>query len=256
MNLFFSAILIGVARAALPPGYEDQIWCPPDNCEVYTNPYGFRGAASSFIKCYNPEDDETTDGVWTGSHTDTTAPDGYVKPETCTALEYSQCDTEDDCSLEITPSCNCYVSSSFHPFDPCKGLAPSECNTDQCNGEECYEYEAICSEGNNGEGGTCEILEKPTATDKIPSKCDSTDQCSSKIRSQAASAFTGVGMCDCYAASSIDPFDECEGQEHCAIAGCRSDSCDGLEAYCDIESEGSDIGECTLRYTDDVFEIA
>ena len=30
--------------------------------------------------------------------------------------DYSQCDTDDDCSLEITPSCQCYVSSTFHPY--------------------------------------------------------------------------------------------------------------------------------------------
>ena len=88
-----------------------QIWCPPDNCEIYTNPYGYAGADSSFFKCYNPVTDETTDGVWTGSLSDTSAPEGYVEPEMCTGSEYSECNTDDDCSLAISPSCVCFVSS-------------------------------------------------------------------------------------------------------------------------------------------------
>jgi len=40
MKLFyiFSSI-VGVAtttNAALPPGYEDDLFCPPDNCQIYT----------------------------------------------------------------------------------------------------------------------------------------------------------------------------------------------------------------------------
>ena len=45
-------------------------WCPPDNCQIYTNPYGYVGATSSFNLCYNPDTDEITKGVWTGSLTD------------------------------------------------------------------------------------------------------------------------------------------------------------------------------------------
>ena len=43
----------------------------------------------------------------------------------------------------------------------------------------------------------------------------------------------GVDLCDCYAASSIGPFDECEGETDttCMIAKCMN-SCAGLEAYC------------------------
>ena len=101
-------------------------------------------------------------------------------------------------------------------------------DTYQCTGEECHEHEAICSEGNNGKGGTCETVDKPAATTKIPGKCDSIDQCSMKVRSKSPSTFTGAGHCNCCAASSIDSFGECEGQEHsCAMARCI------IEGACD-----------------------
>ena len=74
MKLFyiFSTIVAAATttNAVLPPGYEDDLWCPPDNCQIYTNPYGYVGATSSFNLCYNPDIDEITKGVWTGSKTD------------------------------------------------------------------------------------------------------------------------------------------------------------------------------------------
>ena len=42
-------IVIGTASAALPPGYKDQIWCPQKTCEIYTNLYGWDGAADSSL---------------------------------------------------------------------------------------------------------------------------------------------------------------------------------------------------------------
>ena len=57
----------------------------------------------------------------------------------------------------------------------------------------------------------------------------------------------GVELCECYAASSIAPFDECEGESDaaCVIVGCTS-TCKGFEAYCNIVSGGDGTGECTL----------
>ena len=248
MKLFFIAFL-GAANAALPPGYEDQIYCPSDTCEIYTNrelamsvsclciakygslflylfvllttAYGFAGAASSFNKCYNPATGETTEGVWTGSLTNVTSPEGYIEPEMCTEAEYTQCDTDDDCSIEIDQNCNCYVSSSFHPFDPCEGLDASECNTDKCSGDECEEggNKATCSPGYEGTGSTCQLdygvyseFPTPAPTDDtkkfrwvgFSAKCYSDEQCSVKIRSRApAGQHTGVGLCGCYVASTL-----------------------------------------------------
>jgi len=53
-------------------------------------------------------------------------------------------------------------------------------------------------------------------------------------------------MCQCYAASSSNPFDECEEEtdETCAIASCVN-SCENSEAYCD--NPQGDSGLCLLR---------
>lgn len=166
-------------RATLPPGYEDavsnhnlfllrifhnrrfltdascrQMYCAPGNCQIYTNPYGYVGAASSFNKCYNPETGETSEGVWTGSLTNVTVPDGWEQPPMCTKEQYSQCDTNDQCTLLISPGCDCYVSSSIHPYQACEG---NDCNLSGCTGNECGGYVGVCQPGYNGTGNTCMI---------------------------------------------------------------------------------------------------
>lgn len=61
--------------AALPPGYEDVMWCPPDYCRRYVpNEPGMAGPVSMFNECYNPTTDDVVDGVWTGELTDVAAP--------------------------------------------------------------------------------------------------------------------------------------------------------------------------------------
>merc|ERR1719378_1652143 len=71
--------------AALPPGYEDSMWCPEGYCDRYVEqPEGFAGPASVFHECYNPSTNATDPGVWTGSLSETVAPDGWVEgPEAC-----------------------------------------------------------------------------------------------------------------------------------------------------------------------------
>ena len=143
------------ASAALPPGYEDQNYCPPDNCEIFINPFGFRGALSSFYKCYNPSTGVTTDGVWTGSLTNVTAPEGWIEPEPCTAEEYSECSTDADCSAEssyFAGSCRCYASSYYHPFNPC---GDEECP--MCDDGACDDFVPRCIVGTNGSGGACTL---------------------------------------------------------------------------------------------------
>jgi hypothetical protein len=130
------------------------MWCPPGDCQLYTNPYGYVGATSSFNKCYNPEDGEISGGVWTGSLTNVTVPAGYTQPQMCTAEQYSQCDTNTDCTLLISPGCQCYVSSSFHPYQACE---KNDCNLSGCTGNECGGYVGVCEPGVNGTGNTCMI---------------------------------------------------------------------------------------------------
>jgi hypothetical protein len=57
----------------------------------------------------------------------------------------------------------------------------------------------------------------------------------------------GVELCQCYAASSIAPFDECDSESNatCLIAKCLN-TCEGFEAYCNIALVDDGTGECTL----------
>ncbi len=67
-----------------------------------------------------------------------------------------------------------------------------------------------------------------------PASCTSDEQCSVTQRSSVPpQSSTDVGLCGCYATSSIDPFDECEGNNtSCAQAKCIADACAGLTSSC------------------------
>lgn len=76
----------------------------------------------------------------------------------------------------------------------------------------------------------------------IYGSCNSNSQCTAIIRSRfPETSHTNIALCDCYAASSVSPFDECEGEsdETCMIAGCSSNSCEGMVAYCPRSRNGS-----------------
>ena len=78
--------------------------------------------------------------------------------------------------------------------------------------------------------------------------CNSDEECTAVIRSRFPEQSTmGVELCECYAASSIAPFDECEGESDatCKIAGCTN-TCEGFEAYCNNALGDDGTGECTL----------
>jgi hypothetical protein len=63
--------------------------------------------------------------------------------------------------------------------------------------------------------------------------CNSDHDCYPTVRSRSpVQSRSNVTMCNCYAGSSFDPFDECEGEKNnCKIARCMN-SCEGLHAYC------------------------
>ena len=153
-----SSILPAATKAVMGPGYEDISYCPPANCEIYLNPFGYAGPASLFNKCYDPETGTITNAVWTGSLTNVTAPDGWVTPEMCTAEQYSQCNTADDCTLKVGPTCDCYVSSNLQPFDAESGL-----KREICTGNECDGYTAVCQPGMDS-GNTCMVEFPVTVT--------------------------------------------------------------------------------------------
>jgi len=73
-------------KLALPPGYEDEMWCPPGSCNLYVNPYEMVGPSSSFFKCYQKDTTSVSEAVWTGSLTDVVAPEGWI-----TAPELTDC---------------------------------------------------------------------------------------------------------------------------------------------------------------------
>jgi len=157
----------------------------------------------------------------------------------CPPPDSDECATSEDCSPKVrsrSPTmskltgvnvCGCYAASSIAPFDECEGEDDTTCIIAGCAVNSCDGYEATCSDGE------CKLVkDTPPATDE----CTTSDDCYPTIRSRAPglSEPTGVGMCECYAASSVVPFDECEGEgdETCPIAGCIADACDGYEASC------------------------
>ena len=120
------------------------------------------GPQSMYNKCYNPTTGKMINGVWTGSLTNMTVPEGWTIPAMCTAEQYSQCVTADQCELKVGPGCDCYVSSTVHPFD-----ASPDTN---CTGNECDGYVAACEPGENGGGNTCMVTFPILGPDTVPTQ--------------------------------------------------------------------------------------
>jgi len=158
LSLSIALTSVSVTRAVLGPGYEDYLWCPAGDCEIYINPFGYMGPVSMYNKCFDTTTGTFSNGVWTGDKTNVTAPEGWTQPPKCTAAEYSQCDTAAECSLQVGPGCSCYVSSTVFPFDA------SNFRDATCTGNECDGHEAECSAGPDGEGNTCMIKFNLVAT--------------------------------------------------------------------------------------------
>jgi hypothetical protein len=76
---FLPLLILVPVHAILPPGYEDEMWCPPGYCDrdiVYEN--GFAGPARIFHECYSKELNQTLDEVWTGDLTNVMAPTDWI----------------------------------------------------------------------------------------------------------------------------------------------------------------------------------
>ena len=79
----------------------------------------------------------------------------------------------------------------------------------------------------------------PGVPTNLPSRCTSDNDCAATVRSRSPqNSAAGVALCQCYNASTADPFDECEGQggTGCVIAKCMN-TCAGLEARCKLSGE-------------------
>ena len=79
-----------LTKAALPPGYEDDAWCPAGWCLKDVDvPEGFVGPSSAYVECYNPTNGETCEEVWTGEATNTVAPEGWIIASECESTDLS-----------------------------------------------------------------------------------------------------------------------------------------------------------------------
>ena len=180
-TIFVVLLVVSIIVSTLA---DDVLYCPTDNCKIYSNPFGLDGNPSEYMECYNPSTNEITNGVNTNgvkidsNATDTTTdiPDGWTNDtELCT--DYSECNSAADCQLLIAPGCSCYVSSCIHPYDAnpddSGGLAG-------CTGSECGAYVPQCSFA-NGTGGTCLLVDTdidynstmaPSPSNQSPNACD------------------------------------------------------------------------------------
>ena len=159
---------------------DDVLYCPIDNCRIYSNPFGLNGDPSEFMECYNPSTNEISNGVKIDSNTtDTTTevPNGWTN-NAALCTDYSECNSAADCQLLIAPGCSCYVSSCIHPYD----ANPDDSGgLSGCTGTECGAYVAQCSFA-NGTGGTCLLVDTsdidynstmaPSPSPQSPNACD------------------------------------------------------------------------------------
>jgi len=72
------------ADALLPEGWEDVAWCPPGAC---LQPLGVdprhTGAKSSFVQCFDPSTEKTSNEIWTGTKSPTKPPAGWDRAAFC-----------------------------------------------------------------------------------------------------------------------------------------------------------------------------
>jgi hypothetical protein len=174
-----SSLSVSESTKVLPPGYEDTMWCPPGDCRVYSNPWGIgAGPLSSYYHCYSNVTN-VTEAVWTGSLTDVVPPEGWVEPVNCTAEEYSECESDEDCTMtarnwvpideEILggEQCSCYAESAYHPFDQCQGVTQNKrhCSYDDCDDRGCSNFDAVCIIAENGAGACLKEYDNSRAGD-------------------------------------------------------------------------------------------
>ena len=178
-----SIIAILAASIIVSTVANDVLYCPTDNCKVYSNPFGLNGDPSEYMECYNPSTNEISNGVKIDSNatddTTTEIPDGWTNDiELCN--DYSECSSAADCQLLIAPGCSCYVSSCIHPYD----ANPDDSGgLSGCTGYECGVYVPQCSFA-NGTRGTCLLVDTsdidynsnltmaPSPSPQSPNACD------------------------------------------------------------------------------------
>ena len=94
-----------IAKAVLPPGYEDEMWCPPGYCKRAVNkPNGWVGPVSEMYECYDSKSDVVVEGLWTGSLSKVEAPGhwGVVESEGDCVGEVKKENSDDSPAAVIT----------------------------------------------------------------------------------------------------------------------------------------------------------
>jgi len=91
MQVVFIMMLMATCnfvRGTLPPGYEDEMWCAPDECSIYVDlGESFDGPASMFRKCYNAAINATTNAIWTGYLSESKPPNDYIVSNSCDSTQ-------------------------------------------------------------------------------------------------------------------------------------------------------------------------
>lgn len=278
MNLLASVLVVpvvlfaapGLASLALPPGYEEEMYCPPSTCSIVTwthVPNGYVGGRGLWNFCYDPATDATTAAMFGGSLTkdDDALPSGWAKPPPCTAAQYSECEADAECGRkEVSPrgaSCQCYVTSQRHPF----ALPYVPHHKAHCDEDGCDDLVPRCVSGADADapnaGGTCELARpstpspsashfpNPNTDNSVGGMCVYDEDCVVEQRSTGPlkKYRTGPKMCACYATSSQWGFDEREGKGTVVQVKCSA-KCGraGAGAVCDIEPDNNGFGECVL----------
>ena len=99
----------------------------------------------------------------------------------------------------------------------------------------------------------CDVASTPTPPnphrniDTPGGMCVNDSDCFTRIRSMVPQGAIGPGLCECYATSIRNPFDETEGSTNVAMARCDPSACDGFEPYCPLAPNDNGMAECALR---------
>jgi len=149
-------------KAAIPPGYEDDMWCPEGFCDQPKEQgEDFVGPESSFHQCYDTASKQVVEAVWTGFLSDVVAPTGWGKnPESCPEKK-EKCEDSVRSGKKLgvilpeTGKKEKYTCGLIKEYNLCKNELTSKKNKG-------YLAESICKES----CGTCSKKDtmKPTMT--------------------------------------------------------------------------------------------
>ena len=113
-KMLSAVALSALIAGALPPGYEDEAWCPPDHC-IRATPQepGFVGPQSTFFECAHVKTGEAAAAFWTGARVNAVPLPGWVKVKS--ALDESFQSVECDTPTAAVTGGNILLSGALGP---------------------------------------------------------------------------------------------------------------------------------------------